>query len=114
LEGSEGWLVHTNHYLAPSMQALEQPGSHTGSHLRLRRAHELLESQLGGVTVGSLQDILRDHANRPLSICTHPDHEDPPHEQDMTIASLVMDLTAGILWAAAGAPCVAKYVGHEL
>jgi isopenicillin-N N-acyltransferase-like protein len=114
LDGKEGWLAHTNHYLTPVMQALEQPGSCTGSHLRLSRAQGLISAQLGGITVEGLQGILRDHANRPASICSHPDPADLPYEQYMTVASLVMDLTAGVMWAATGPPCTADYVCYAL
>ena len=114
LDGAEGWLTHTNHYLSPGMKALEQPGSYTGSHLRLSRAQELIKAQLGGITVDSLQDVLRDHANRPASICSHPDPADPPYEQDMTVASLVMDLTEKVMWAAMGPPCAADFVCYAL
>ena len=50
LYGEEGWLVHTNHYLAPAMQPLERPRPYVGSHVRLNRARRLLQAQLGSVT----------------------------------------------------------------
>lgn len=109
-----GWVVHTNHYLSPKMQALEQPGVYAGSHVRLGRARRLLRARLGAVTVGDLQAILRDHVNHPNSICGHPDVNLPPHEQDMTIASLVMDLSQRTLWAAPGPPCESDYVAYQL
>ena len=114
LYGEEGWLVHTNHYLSPKMQALEEPGTYASSHVRFNRARRLLQEQLGQVTVDSLQMVLRDHVNHPNSICAHENPVDPPLERDLTLASLVMDLTAGVMWAAPGPPCQGDYVAHRL
>jgi isopenicillin-N N-acyltransferase-like protein len=112
--GEEGWLVHTNHYLSPKMQALEEPGTYAGSHVRLNRARRLLQAQLGAVTVESLQTLLRDHVNWPNSICMHEDPADPPHEREQTLVSLVMDLTERVMWAAPGPPCEGEYVAYRL
>jgi isopenicillin-N N-acyltransferase-like protein len=116
LYGQEGWLVHTNHYLSPQMQALEQPGIYAGSHVRLNRARRLLETRIeeGKVTIADLQAILRDHVNYPNAICAHHDPTDPPHEQDQTVMSLVMDLTERVVWAAPGPPCEGEYALYRL
>jgi isopenicillin-N N-acyltransferase-like protein len=114
LYGAEGWLVHTNHYLAPKMRALETPGTYASSNVRLNRARRLLRSQLGRVTVASIQDLLRDHANYPDSVCSHEDPEDPPHERECTLVSLIMDLTERVLWAAPGPPCEGEYEAYGL
>ncbi len=114
LYGEEGWLVHTNHYLAPKMQALEEAGTYSSSNVRLNRAQRLLRSQLGRVTVASIQDLLRDHANYPDSVCSHEDPEDPPHERECTLVSLIMDLTERVLWAAPGPPCEGEYTAYGL
>jgi isopenicillin-N N-acyltransferase-like protein len=112
--GEEGWLAHTNHYLSPKMQALEEPGTYSSSHVRLNRARRLLRMQLGALTVESLQALLRDHVNYPDSICMHEDPLDPPHEREQTLVSLVMDLTGRMIWAAPGPPCEGEYVAHPL
>jgi isopenicillin-N N-acyltransferase-like protein len=111
LYGDDGWLVHTNHYLSSKMQALEQPGIYSGSHVRLNRARRLLYTQMkkGQVTLDSLQAVLQDHVNYPNSICTHEDPADPPHERLQTVVSLVMDLTERVMWAAPGPPCEGEY-----
>ena len=114
LYGDEGWTAHTNHYLSPKMQAMEQLGTYAGSHVRLNRARRLLRSQLGETTVESLQELLRDHVNRPDSICGHEDPSRPPHERGQTVISLVMDLTERAVWAAPGSPCEGEYVEHKL
>jgi isopenicillin-N N-acyltransferase-like protein len=114
LYADEGWVVHTNHYLSPKMQALEQLGTFAGSHVRLNRARRLLRAQLVDVTVESLQALLRDHVNRPSSICSHEDDSLAEHEREQTVISLVMDLTERKVWAAPGSPCEGEYVEHKL
>jgi isopenicillin-N N-acyltransferase-like protein len=112
--GEAGWLAHANHYLSAKMQALEEPGTYAGSHVRLNRARRLLRAQLGAVTVDSLQMLLRDHVNYPNSICVHEDPDDPPHERELTLASLVMDLTERVMWAAPGPPCQGTFSAYRL
>jgi isopenicillin-N N-acyltransferase-like protein len=116
LYGEDGWMVHTNHYLSPKMQALEQPGSYAGSHVRFNRARRLLRAQTDRreVTLEGLQAMLRDHVNYPHSICGHEDSADLPHEREQTVISLVMDLTERAVWVAPGPPCEGEYVQHRL
>jgi isopenicillin-N N-acyltransferase-like protein len=114
LYGEEGWLVHTNHYLSPKMQALEQSGTYAGSHVRLNRARRLLQARMGAVTLEGVKILLRDHVNWPDSICGHEDPTDPPHERGQTVVSLVMDLTERAVWAAPGPPCKGEYVPYRL
>ncbi len=112
--GAPGWLAHTNHYLSPKMQALEEPGTYAGSNVRLNRARRLLQAQLGHASVDSLKSLLRDHVNFPNSICSHEDPADPPHDRELTLVSLIMDLTDRVLWAAPGPPCESEYVAYRL
>lgn len=114
LYGEEGWLVHTNHCVSPKMQTLESPGTYSSSNVRLNRARRLLRAQLGHVTVESLQVLLRDHVNFPDSICSHEDPDDPPYEREMTLVSLIMDLTERAMWAAPGPPCQGEYTAYRL
>ena len=112
--GEDGWLAHTNHYLSPKMQALEEAGTYSSSNVRLNRARRLLKAQLGHVTVESLQTLLCDHVNYPDSICMHEDPTELPHDREATLASLVMDLTERVMWAAPGPPCEGKYSAYQL
>jgi isopenicillin-N N-acyltransferase-like protein len=114
LYGEEGWLAHTNHYLTPKMQVLEEAGTYAGSHVSLNRARRLLRQQLGRVTAESLQVVLRDHVNWPNSICMHDDPDEPPAARDQTLVSLVMDLTERVMWAAPGPPCEHDYTAYQL
>jgi isopenicillin-N N-acyltransferase-like protein len=112
--GEDGWLVHTNHYLSTKMKDLEEPGTYSSSNVRLNRARRLIQDQLGDVAVEGLQSILRDHVNFPDSICVHEDMEEPLHDREQTLVSLVMDLTERMMWVAPGPPCQGTYVAHCL
>jgi len=52
--------------------------------------------------------------NRPDSICGHENPADPPHERSQTVISLIMDLTAGTVWAAPGPPCEGVFAAFHL
>ena len=105
---SDGYLVHTNHYVVAKMQRYELDTSSAAlatSTFRYNRALRLIESQLGSVTVESLKDILRDHVNKPGSICRHPDPGLHPLDVSETILSLVFDLTRLEAHICKGRPC---------
>jgi isopenicillin-N N-acyltransferase-like protein len=110
LLSSGDMLAHTNHAVDPRMRALEWGDPSTGSgqrllnsEMRLRRVEHLLERAQGAITVDTLFDILSDHSNYPKSVCKHPD---PVHNPDvMTVASVVIDLTAGAIHVRPGQPC---------
>jgi len=112
--GEDGWLAHTNHYLSSWMIKLEEPGPYATSNVRLNRARRLIRAQLGQVTTGSLQLVLRDHVNFPNSICSHEDPRDPAHEREQTLVSLIMDLSERVVWAAPGPPCEGEYISYHL
>jgi isopenicillin-N N-acyltransferase-like protein len=112
--GQEGWLAHTNHYLSAKMQALEEPGTYSSSNVRYNRARRLLRAQLGQVTIDSLQTLLRDHVNYPDSVCVHEDPDEAPYDREMTLVSLVMDLTERLVWAAPGPPCQNEFKEYRL
>jgi isopenicillin-N N-acyltransferase-like protein len=116
LWAGEGFLVHTNDYQSPRLQARQQDLPRLiGSRLRSQRAWHLLKDAWGMLTLDVLQAVLADHANAPHSICCHPYADQGPAVfQSQTIASLVMDLSELRLRAAWGPPCQADYHDYRL
>ena len=109
LYAQDGAISHTNHYLDPKMQAIEdEPEEMVSTRIRYFRADRLLR-QSRQHTVETLQAILRDHTNFPDSICNHSIHELDPMDRETTICSLVMDLNERTLDLAWGNPCVNRY-----
>ena len=59
--------------------------------------------------------VLSDHAPEGCStICGHVDGSLPAVEREMTVASMLFEVTTGRLHAAAGPPCQAMYQTFEL
>lgn len=107
--GDDGYLVHTNHYLDPNMQAIEhEPDELIGTRLRYFRAKRLL-ARTAQHTVKSLQAIQSDHINYPNSICNHADEDMDPLDREKTVNAMVIDLTARVMHIAWGNPCINPY-----
>ncbi len=104
-----GLLLHTNHFLSPGLHPVDLSlWAMPSSAVRLQR---LRAFGAGGQhrTPDDFRGLLADHADYPYSVCAHPEPGVHPCEQSATIASVLMDLTAGRMWVAAGHPCQARY-----
>jgi isopenicillin-N N-acyltransferase-like protein len=109
----QGVLAHANHFLSPKLAHAEAwLADGPDSPLRQTRAAELLLRDRGHLTEGVFRAILFDHANGSASICSHPDVTVDPAIRDMSVASLIMDITDGRLWLTAGLPCQAPYTEY--
>jgi isopenicillin-N N-acyltransferase-like protein len=106
----EGVLVHTNHFLTPRLQAGDVGIVDSDNTLaRYGRAVRLLNGSAGKVTLEVLQGLFRDHFNYPHAICRHPDPTLSEIERGATLASIIIDLTAGEMYVSMGEPCQAEY-----
>ncbi len=104
-----GLLLHTNHFLSPRLHPVDlslwaMPSS--AVRLQRLRASGAWEQHR---TLDDFRGLLADHADYPYSVCAHPEPGAHPCEQSATIASVLMDLTAGRMWVAVGHPCQARY-----
>jgi len=114
LYGTDGYMVHTNHYLSQTMKAVEhQPEELLSSRVRYFRADRLLR-QGSDHTIKSLQNIQKDHVNLPNSICNHNNQGEDPLDRESTICALVIDLTAREMHIAWGNPCQNAYHTYHL
>ena len=100
-----GTLVHTNHYVCPSMLDYEEDPSYAKrSNLRFERGAELLNEAArtpGSVTQESLVAMLSDHENAPDSLCRHP----VPGNSTKTVFWCVTDMSDGRITYGLGNPC---------
>ena len=110
----DGYLVHTNHYLAHKMEKFETLFSGTGgislesgssSLVRYNRATTLVRRSLGRITMTTLAGILSDHVNYPGSICCHENAGQPVLERSKTTFAVISDLSELKLHACLGNPC---------
>lgn len=110
LYGSDGWLVHTNHYVGEKMVKYERdPQQKFCSIVRYNRARKLLEPHLGRVTPETIMAIQRDHLSRPDSICRHENPADPEAERVKTLFGSILDLTKGEAYVSGSTPCSTEY-----
>ena len=111
----DGYLVHTNHYVAERMIRFEEdPGAMTCSRIRYNRARKLIETQLGEVTIDSMIGLFKDHVDKPDSICRHGNMKLHPLDRSETIFSTIYDLNRLELHVCKGTPCKGRYVTVKL
>jgi isopenicillin-N N-acyltransferase-like protein len=114
LYGEDGYIVHTNHYLAPNMQKVERdPVDLIGSHVRYFRTLRLVKREEQH-TIKTLQAIERDHVNFPNSICNHAVNSNDPLDREKTITAMVIDLTTREMHITWGSPCENPYYTFHL
>ena len=105
-----GLLTHSNHFLALEARVQGIGIDYSADTLyRHYRARALLEPKIGHITIEDIQAVLRDHAGFPKAICRHPDEREPEVNRTSSVASLVIDLTEGVMYIASGPPCSAEY-----
>ncbi|OUQ25201.1 hypothetical protein B5E80_05290 [Flavonifractor sp. An135] len=114
LYAEEGWIAHTNHFVAPRWQTVHDTGkmAFPDTFLRYGRVRQLLRAAVDRGPAGfpEIQDILRDHMGYPDAICRHEDPSDPPEKRMGTVFSIAMNLTRRELYLTAGNPCQTPYL----
>jgi isopenicillin-N N-acyltransferase-like protein len=110
-----GYLAHSNHFMDPVALGVSEPPIEKSPHSyrRMERMSDLL-GQRRPLALGDLQDTLRDHQDRPYSICFHIDPQEPPEERYESVISAIMDLHAGALYLSDGPPCENRYEQYVL
>ncbi len=104
-----GLLTHSNHFVSLEARLRGVGIDYSADSLyRHHRARQLLEPKLGRIDLGDIRAVLRDHAGFPRAICRHPDEREPAGTRTASVASLLVDLTEGVMYVAGGPPC-----GHE-
>lgn len=114
LYAEDGYLAHTNNYLSPKMENIEDARDEL-IHTRVRyfRAlHLLKETQKH--TSKTLEAILKDHVNYPDSICNHSIFDLDPLDREKTIVSLIIDLTDRKMEVAWGNPCKNQFHTYDI
>ena len=113
-----GWLAHTNHFLSeipPEIADTYDPGA--DSIVRYGRIEQLMNQYAsgGGITFDDLATILKDHRFADVDgICTHARPDDAPEDAWESVASVITDLTTGVMAVSSGPPCKGSYVNIEI
>jgi predicted choloylglycine hydrolase len=103
-----GICVHTNHYLKPGinfrdLKPLRDP--YLSTYLRCRRAHKRMAELKGDIDVQAIQNILKDHMDKPYSVCLHRNPSVESLLQIGTCLSIVMNLSRRQIHYTLGNPC---------
>jgi isopenicillin-N N-acyltransferase-like protein len=101
-----GSLVHTNHYVDPSMQRYEADHANARrSAIRYGRLREMLDSfSRRSLTPAHLRSMLSDHCTGPDAVCRHPRES----QQTKTVFWCVADVTVGAVTFGLGNPCSSR------
>jgi hypothetical protein len=104
----DGAGPHTNHYVAPELEAVrDEPGE--GSVARLERLTQLLAERPPSSPQEAME-LMADHESSPQAICKHADTP----EESTIVFSMVCELESGRMWVAAGCPCETDYEEIDL
>jgi len=106
-----GVLTHANHFEDRDTFTSEFEQMVPSTLCRGMRMRRLF-SQLDTVAESDLKEILRDHFDKPTSVCSHELIDDD--YPSITKASIIMDLEEGRMLAARGPPCEHEYVAHDV
>lgn len=109
-----GVLLHTNHFVSGDFGSLDSVVDYADliestSQFRLDRVTSAVAAADDPGDLEMYADALVDHTNHPDSVCRHPDPTLPDEEQSLTVASVLVDLTARRIRLSAGPPCESGY-----
>jgi isopenicillin-N N-acyltransferase like protein len=113
LDPEDGLLAHSNHYIAEALQGEERskPKSVANSHVRVQQMQDLLRARRGELNAQVMQEIMRDRACYPDTLCRMPG--DDPDSDMITFASVIAEPSEGRMWVAVGPPNEHEYRRHE-
>ncbi len=109
----QGLLTHANHCTGPTLAAQDRCSRENPETCeRDSRMQTLATSH--PVSESDLWAMLADHATSPFSICLHNDPAWSFMEQGESIASIIIDVTEGMVDVADGPPCEHLYKRYSL
>lgn len=113
LHPRDGVITHSNHFLdgrhGPSQMERIAPNT----LFRAARLERLLRAHRGDLDIETIRMALLDGTSHPHAICRHVDPRQPAVRQTMTLASVILDLTAGVMWISEGA-CETPHIAVPL
>ncbi|GAB4151938.1 MAG: hypothetical protein Tsb009_27530 [Planctomycetaceae bacterium] len=109
-----GWITHTNHCLHSELCNInEEFPELIQSHARKHRIDQLLTELTGEISIDQIERALRDHNDKPRSICRHT-NDDPETGFWQTVFSVVMEPRKGRMDITRGTPCDHPYESYFL
>lgn len=118
IDDRDGFLVHTNHYLAEPNASNPNLGATVADSLTRRaRLGSMIAEHYGTIDLSLLHGFLSDHENYPTSICRHegmPDGTPEGPKIGWTAASLIAVPEQGLMYICVGNPCQGEYVEYQV
>lgn len=112
---SKDLLYHTNHYLRSKSPGIgsQETSSFANTKIRFQRIAELMEPMKGRFNLETLQAFLRDHENRPNSICSHSG-ENLVDRDSKTFSGMIYIPERGEAWLTRGNPCENEFIRYSV
>jgi isopenicillin-N N-acyltransferase like protein len=105
LPDMRGFLIHTNHFLAPGLAEFDtEPKNYPDTLLR----HNLLQRKMAALEEPSAESVLlamASHSGGTGAVCCHHDSRSPAAAQYETLSTVSLDLSKGEFHVHAGGPC---------
>jgi isopenicillin-N N-acyltransferase-like protein len=111
---SDDVLHHANHYLYGT-EGFTEPKSddyRVNSEARCDRMAELIERDKEKLNLTTFQRFLRDHENRPNTICAHVNPAKPKVHHSRTLDGMIYVPEKREAWISKGNPCENEFVGY--
>jgi len=113
---SEDILHHANHYLYGT-NGFTDPKSEeyrANSVARCERMSELINSNKGKLNLNLFQRFLRDHENKPDTICAHVNPAKPSAHHSRTLDGMIYVPERREAWITKGNPCENEFVRYTV
>jgi hypothetical protein len=109
---SEDSLYHANHYIFCPVEGFSEAKSEDyrrNSTSRCDAMAKLIQENKGKLDLRLLENILRDHENRPDSICAHVNEKRPRALWSRTLDGMIYIPEKREAWIARGNPCESEF-----
>lgn len=114
---SDDVLYHANHYLFCPVEGFTESKSpeymQNSSH-RCERMKTLIEDNKGRLNLNILENILRDHENRPDMICAHVNEKRTRAHWSRTLDGMIYIPEKREAWISHGNPCETEFVRYTV
>lgn len=105
---NDGFLVHANHVMEPSLKEIEAPTPMASSHHRHARMEALVSGADRPLTEQHLMRFLADHDGGETSICRHD------YNGISSNGAVIMEPAARKMWALHGQACQGEWIEVDL